>query len=325
MMLPDDSDALQLQPDPDTLYRYHRQQLSAMLDGELSPDQARFMLRRLEHDAELAGCWERWQVCGDVLRGRHEAPLPADFAAGIALAINAGARLPEDTVTVQAAPVARRAGLMRWGGGAALAASVAMAALFVGRQMQPPVETELPSRVAAGNPAPASGAVVPGMAPEAEAMDASTLALASAAALAAADVPRRSGRQARGSGVTARPASAGRSQQTQVAVAAQPRPQAAEPMEPSMPASRPVVAAVESVVAVDAPAARPWPRAGAGNPFAAGYGPDTMQVRTYHPFEPQIDARPRPRPTLVWPMPVGSLGAGASVDTADTPATPGVQ
>ena len=90
-----------------------------------------------------------------------------------------------------------------------------------------------------------------------------------------------------------------------------------------MPASRPMVAAVESVVAVDAPAARPWPRAGVGNPFAAGYGPDTMQVRTYHPFEPQIDARPRP--TLVWPMPVGSLGAGASVDTADTPATPGVQ
>lgn len=325
MMLPDDSDALQLQPDPDKLYRYHRQQLSAMLDGELSPDQARFMLRRLEHDAELAGCWERWQVCGDVMRGRHEAPLPADFAAGIALAINAGAKLPEDAVTVPAAPVARRAGLMRWGGGAALAASVAMAALFVGRQMQPPVETELPARVAANSAAPAIGTVLPDATPDAAEVDASTLALASATALAAADLPRRSERQARSGSASTTPASTRRAQQTQVAVAAQPRAQIVDPMEPSVSAPLPVMAAVQPVIADDARVARPWPRAGVGNPFAAGYGPDTLQVRTYHPFEPQIDARPRPRPTLVWPMPVGSLDGGAPVDTGGPPATPGAQ
>ena len=63
------------QEQTDKLYDHHRQQLSAMLDGELPPDQAKFMLRRLEHDRELAACWERWQVCGDVLRGRHEALL----------------------------------------------------------------------------------------------------------------------------------------------------------------------------------------------------------------------------------------------------------
>src|SRR5690606_36407727 len=65
------------QAPPDRLYAHNRRQLSAMLDGELSPDQARFMLRRLQHDGELAACWERWQVCGDVLRGRGHSLLPA--------------------------------------------------------------------------------------------------------------------------------------------------------------------------------------------------------------------------------------------------------
>ena len=36
-----------------------RQQLSALVDGDLAPDQAKFLLRRLGHDAELAGRWDR--------------------------------------------------------------------------------------------------------------------------------------------------------------------------------------------------------------------------------------------------------------------------
>ena len=48
----DELDTLQLGPDPDKLELYHRQQLSAMLDGELPQDQARFLRRRLQHDAE---------------------------------------------------------------------------------------------------------------------------------------------------------------------------------------------------------------------------------------------------------------------------------
>ena len=34
----------------------HRQQLSALIDGELSADQARFLIRRLEHDLDLSAC-----------------------------------------------------------------------------------------------------------------------------------------------------------------------------------------------------------------------------------------------------------------------------
>src|SRR5690606_22117948 len=118
---------------PDRLDAYHRRQLSAMLDGELSPDQARFMLRRLQHDHELAARWERWQVCGDVLRGRGHALLPADFSSRVAAAIAA----PPQPGATQSGFVAGRVRphrLLRWGGGA-LAASVALVALLMARQI----------------------------------------------------------------------------------------------------------------------------------------------------------------------------------------------
>ncbi|WP_017170925.1 RseA family anti-sigma factor, partial [Xanthomonas phaseoli] len=68
---------------------HYRQQLSALVDGELSADESRFLLRRLAHDEELAGCHERWQLCGDVLRGAASAPAPLDFAARVRSAIAA--------------------------------------------------------------------------------------------------------------------------------------------------------------------------------------------------------------------------------------------
>ncbi|PSD16606.1 anti-sigma factor, partial [Stenotrophomonas maltophilia] len=55
----------------------HREQLSALVDGELGADEARFLLRRMEHDPELAGCQERWQLLGDVMRGQASALAPA--------------------------------------------------------------------------------------------------------------------------------------------------------------------------------------------------------------------------------------------------------
>ena len=39
-----------------------REQLSALMDGALPEDQTRFLLRRLQHDDELAGSWERWRI-----------------------------------------------------------------------------------------------------------------------------------------------------------------------------------------------------------------------------------------------------------------------
>ena len=47
---------------------HHRQQLSAMIDGELEADQASFLLRRLEHDDRLARYQLRWQRYGQLMR-----------------------------------------------------------------------------------------------------------------------------------------------------------------------------------------------------------------------------------------------------------------
>lgn len=94
----------------DKFERHYRQQLSALVDGELSADESRFLLRRLAHDEELAGCHERWQLCGDVLRGAASAPAPLDFAARVRSAI-------ADEPAPQAQPAPRSAARWRWGAG----------------------------------------------------------------------------------------------------------------------------------------------------------------------------------------------------------------
>ncbi|HBS63281.1 MAG TPA: anti-sigma factor, partial [Stenotrophomonas sp.] len=127
---------------PDKLDAHNRQQLSALIDGELSADEARFMLRRLEHDEALSGCHERWQMLGDVLRGQACAPAPQAFAERIRVAVAAEPR-PQPQPAAAPATV-RRSGWRRWGGGAALAASVAAVAMFMTRE-QLPGETPLPA------------------------------------------------------------------------------------------------------------------------------------------------------------------------------------
>ena len=123
-------------PDPghDKLDLHQRQQLSALVDGELAPDQARFLLRRLQHDAELSERFERWQLCGDVLRVQVRRTAAPELAGRIAAAIAAA-----PAAEARATPVRSQAGSTRgpawtrWAGGAALAASVAAVAMFVAR------------------------------------------------------------------------------------------------------------------------------------------------------------------------------------------------
>jgi len=185
----------------DKLDTHCREQLSAMLDGELAPDQARFLLRRLQHDHELADCWERWQLCGDLMRGSAPALLPEGFAERVRHALDAGSAPP------QAMAIAGSGARMRWlpwAGSAALAASVAAVALLVGRgaPTSPIAEPASFDRVAAmpastvplADPAQPAGAS-PGT-PEDDGRNA-TGALA-AAAMAAARPARRNERRNRG-------------------------------------------------------------------------------------------------------------------------------
>lgn len=100
-----------MNPHDDTLL----QDLSAWMDGELPPDQARFLERRLAADPELRARWERWQFASACLRGQVALPSP-----GLPGAV--AAALAGET------PVVRR----RWPWVAGLAAAVLAAALLPG-------------------------------------------------------------------------------------------------------------------------------------------------------------------------------------------------
>ena len=101
-----------------------RQQLSALVDGELERDQARFLFKRLDDDAELTGAWQRWHVVGECLRGHGPAAVRAEFMANISLAI-------ADDPTPRSSGVSRET--LKWIGGFAVAASVALVALMAVR------------------------------------------------------------------------------------------------------------------------------------------------------------------------------------------------
>jgi len=64
------------------------EQLSALLDGELPPEETSLLLRRLDREAELAGRLARYRLCGDVLRGERVQPR-AGFTLRVSAAIAA--------------------------------------------------------------------------------------------------------------------------------------------------------------------------------------------------------------------------------------------
>ena len=255
---------------PDKLFVHHRQQLSAMMDGALAPDQARFLLRRLQHDTDLTACWERWQLAGDVLRGHADALLPRDFAQRVATAIAA------DAVLVAPAAAIGRPRWLRLSGGAALAASVAVAALLVLRQ--PPDAGQGfasdPSRVvvaAPSTPEPTEAAT-PSTRTAAK-QTAATLATA----VVVAEVPRRTTpRSSRGQGQRAALRNAARAGEIAVAEATGTDPFAIDTTAPG----------------------RPWPRASlpdaaASGGFTVGLG-SSAATPSFYPFEPRVPAEDAP-------------------------------
>lgn len=278
----------------DKLDIHHRQQLSALMDGDLPADEARFLLRRLQHDHELAGCWERWQLCGDVLRGQGRAPAPTGFAERVAQAIAA-----ESSPATTAAPQARPRNLLaRWGGGA-LAASVALVALFMARQQSP---QDVP--VSEGTQVASAQATSPALAPESPAAPAPDAeAYAAAAVVVAASVPRRQDstrRSATRSQQAAR--SAQRVARADAPVRANGTTQGASLDAVATTASGSMHAASNpfSHRAQDAGAAasRPWPRSAlsaypssANGSLTTGFSSDSA-ARAFYPFEPRLPSTP---------------------------------
>jgi negative regulator of sigma E activity len=272
----------------DKVLDHTRLQLSALIDGELPLDEARFLLRRLEHDSELRDCWERWQLCGDVLRGRIGVYARDGLGERIADAISA-----EPVASPE--PLARQRRWLRLGGGAALAASVAVIALFLTRQSpevrspaagQPLQVASAPPPTPVQWPATAPAPQVPGRAAEV------------ASALAVADVPRRlATRRSRGQSQRAAVRSPTRTAiENPVAVAA-----ATTPF--STPAAAVDPFSGEQVRLPN----RPWPRAllpaaPANGAFTVDYGSRTdTGLRPLSPFAPRPFPHPRPAPGAAEP------------------------
>jgi hypothetical protein len=128
------------------------EQLSAWMDGELSPEEARFLERRLQHDAALRAKWERMQLASSCLRGHDLRPMP-ELAERVAVALEG----PE-------APARRARPWFGW----AIAASLAVLAIALVPRLQsppaaPPVATT-PPVPAPTVPAPVITAPTPGAA-----------------------------------------------------------------------------------------------------------------------------------------------------------------
>lgn len=285
--------------------KFHREQLSAMIDDALSADESRFLLRRMEHDDELADCWQRWQFYGDALRGGADRALPADFAQRVGRAI--ANDLADDMAAAEAAPihVARGGRLLYWGSGAALAASVALATLF-GTRLDAPVAGDLQvagvsSPVAPSLPdVPAPPAPAPVPAPG---VDVGTAGAAAAATLVAAAAAAEQRRDTKPRIVAASRAMSDRaSERTALASAAQ-NPRARQGVTSPAAVDAPVLtyAAVDAPRAA-APASSPvpgsgsWPRAlvpGASqsDEVMVTYPIETTRRSPFQPeFVPLIDA-----------------------------------
>jgi negative regulator of sigma E activity len=118
-----------------------REALSALFDGELVGDAARFALKRLDHDQAWRDSCERWQRIGDALRGQG-ALLPASFPSRVHDALRA-------EVAVAAIPQTQRK-TFRWGS-VGLAASAALVAFFLARMPMGGPDADLGAQIAAAS------------------------------------------------------------------------------------------------------------------------------------------------------------------------------
>lgn len=285
-------------PHPDT----DLETCSALFDGELQGDAARFALKRLGHDARWRQACGNWQLLGDVLRGQATAVAPHDFADRVAAAIaveRAHVIEPAQQEAMTVTPTAtvsasRRSWNPKWVGGVALAASVALVALFVARPLSPgstpgSTPTMPATQMAAATPAapavesPARTDLTIPATPD------STTGLATAA-VAVAEVPRRAAER-RSRGQSQRAALRVSKRRIEAPIVAAASNAAVVVNEPATPAatSNPFHPQPAEV------ATRPWPRAvlpnyPASGALTASFGSSSASSPSFYPFEPRLPA-----------------------------------
>lgn len=103
--------------DEDDPLERNNEQLSALMDGELSRRESEFLVRRLVGDDQLQQDWSRYHLARDCMK--------AEFSGPVDLVARVRASVAEESID----PVGRMSPLMRFGMGGAMAAGVAMLAV----------------------------------------------------------------------------------------------------------------------------------------------------------------------------------------------------
>lgn len=288
-----------------------REQLSALMDGALPADETRFLLRRLQHDASLAECWERWRLSAEVMRGLAPAQrLPADFAARVAASLQGkdlhGEVMPHSVASSKR--LMHAPAWLRWGGGAAVAASLAVVAFMASPVIVDSNKTvQGRSSVAAATAPSLSGNAVaqlpapkapapqpPSQDPAGAGIESQAVALASAVAAVARPI-RNSRRASQVPAIQATSMAPAVSDARPVEVAI-----AAHSIQPLLPQADIIT--------------RPWPRSvlpqygNAG--ITVGFGDSVRNVALYNPFQLRTRIGNLPPPTLI----------GRPSEQGDTPA-----
>lgn len=133
------------------------EQISALVDGELPPEETALLLRRLEREPELAKRYARYQALGDLLRGEAVRP-SARLTSRIGAAIEAEAPRVARVDPVRAPRRRHRLSFLKPVAGLGLAAAVgALAVMLVTRAP----ETGSPATVAATAVPVVGGEVAP--------------------------------------------------------------------------------------------------------------------------------------------------------------------
>ena len=254
---------------PDT----DRETLSALFDGALDGDARRFASRRLAHDTAWQEDCGRWQLIGDAMRRQAPIAAPADFAERVRATI---AERSPPAATTTATPTSRRP-VRLWAGGA-LAASLALLAVFATRSPAPAPQARpaIASVPVASPQAPgaAANSAAPAVAPAAPVER--VAAIEPGPARPQVRAPRRAAGLVRTA--TREPSSA-------LAASTFTPPDATNPFH---------------VPAADPLATRPWPRAAlqADSALTASYGAPAAgrgDAPSFYPFEPRPSADPESR------------------------------
>jgi sigma-E factor negative regulatory protein RseA len=135
-------------------------QLSALFDNELPPAQSELVIRRALKDEGLRASWGRYALIGACLRNEpiHSDVRLPDVAERVRSLLAAEVEHPQQSAPVFATQRDARRGWSGFGRGAmggAIAAGVAVVALYVGRSMGP--QLAVPAVQMAQSVAPAAG------------------------------------------------------------------------------------------------------------------------------------------------------------------------